>query len=77
MKKELYLECPQCRARGLYANNGKGEKVFFYITYDRKIVPTVNGNKDTDFEGVSLSDLSCMSCSWKGTVNKLKKITDQ
>jgi hypothetical protein len=77
MGKELYLECPQCRARGMYGRNAKGEMVFFYVTYGKKIVPTKNADGPVDFEGVDLMDIRCVSCSWSGTVNKLKKVTEQ
>ena len=74
MKREMYLECPQCRARGFYTENGKGERVFFYINYDKK--PLNYKDNNYDIEGVDLTNLSCVSCSWSGGVNKLKEVTD-
>ena len=76
MKKELYLECPQCRARGYFVTNQNGEKAFFYVNYDKKPVKTKFSEAELE-DGLDFSIISCASCSWKGGINKLKKITEE
>ncbi len=75
MKKEMYLECPQCRARGFYGDNNKNERVYFSVNYEKKAVNT-NG-RDYNLDGVIDDEFFCVSCSWKGRVNKLKKVNQE
>ena len=60
--------------KNIFAEKFQSPYKVIYINYDKK--PLNYKDNNYDLEGVDLTNLSCVSCSWSGGVNKLKKVTD-
>lgn len=67
-KEIYYLKCPFCGAIKFYNEFGN-EIIFFKITYDHMIETSSLQYLDK----IDLGDIYCVSCSFGGTVDDLKK----
>ena len=65
-----YLYCPQCGIRRFQVRNSSGESCVVQVTDAFEIVPV---REEDSLEGFNLDILYCLGCSWKGSVQSLKK----
>ncbi|MCB2195664.1 MAG: hypothetical protein KQH79_07375 [Bacteroidetes bacterium] len=65
-----FMVCPQCGISNFYVMNEKGERVNIKVNRNIEIIPM---GTDKSLEGFNLDKIFCLGCSWRGTVNQLKK----
>lgn len=62
--------CPQCGIPNLYVKNKEGTILPVYVFDDLSVHPK---DEKLSLEGYNLETIYCLGCSWKGTVNGLKR----
>lgn len=65
MKKLL---CPQCKISSMYVKNASGERRLVYVDENHNIVPKY---PEESLEGVDLTEVYCLGCSWHGSPKRL------
>jgi len=65
-----YLVCPQCGIMRFQVKNDAGGSIVVQVTREFEIIPV---NTPDSLDGYNLNYLYCLGCSWKGSVNKLKR----
>jgi hypothetical protein len=65
-----YLVCPQCGIIRFQVKGDDGRSAVVQVTTEFEIVPVNSGES---LEGFNLTILYCLGCSWKGSINSLKR----
>ncbi|MBP1665022.1 MAG: hypothetical protein H6Q19_2162 [Bacteroidetes bacterium] len=60
--------CPQCKIRRFQVKNDEGRCVVVTVNENYEIIPV---HENESLEGMDLSVLYCLGCSWKGSVKSL------
>ncbi|HNX89740.1 MAG TPA: hypothetical protein PKH58_11705 [Paludibacteraceae bacterium] len=60
--------CPQCKIRRFQVKNAEGRSVVVTVNENYEIIPV---HENESLEGMDLSVLYCLGCSWKGSVKSL------
>jgi predicted nucleic-acid-binding Zn-ribbon protein len=68
---ESYLKCPQCGATTFWVEDEFGKQINFKVTSDG--VPVSLKDPNWDISTLDFSLIHCLSCSWSGSPNQLKK----
>ena len=60
--------CPQCKIRRFQVKNDAGQSVVVMVSENYEIIPV---HENESLEGMDLSVLYCLGCSWKGSLKSL------
>lgn len=60
--------CPQCKIRRFQVKSTDGRCVVVTVNENYEIIPV---HENESLEGMDLSVLYCLGCSWKGSVKSL------
>ena len=64
------MVCPQCGIRRFQVKDNQGNALVVQVNRDYEIIPV---HDEESLEGYNLDVLYCLGCSWKGSINDLKK----
>lgn len=65
-----YLVCPQCGIMRFQVKNEAGASIVVQVTREFEVIPV---NAGDNLDGFDLAFFYCLGCSWKGSINRLKK----
>lgn len=65
-----FMVCPQCGTAVFYVKNEAGERLNVKVNRELEVVPK---DETINLKGFDLEVLFCLGCSWRGSLNQLKR----